>query len=81
MTMLHNTADLAKTLKYHIVNGVITPAQIASGATVTTLAGGHLKLSKMGSVYEVNSAAVLCGALHTENATVYVIDKVLTPMH
>jgi uncharacterized surface protein with fasciclin (FAS1) repeats len=35
----------------------------------------------MGSVYEVNNADVICGNIHTANATVYVISKVLTPMH
>jgi uncharacterized surface protein with fasciclin (FAS1) repeats len=35
----------------------------------------------MGSVYEVNSARVICGNIQTANATVYVINKVLVPMH
>jgi uncharacterized surface protein with fasciclin (FAS1) repeats len=35
----------------------------------------------MGSVYEVNGANVICGNIQTANATVYVINKVLTPMH
>jgi uncharacterized surface protein with fasciclin (FAS1) repeats len=34
----------------------------------------------MGSVYEVNNAAIGCGPLQTGNAMVYVINKVLTPM-
>jgi len=29
----------------------------------------------------VNSADVTCGPLHTANATVYIINKVLIPMH
>ena len=33
----------------------------------------------MGSVYEVNGADVICGGIQTANATVYVINKVLTP--
>ncbi len=35
----------------------------------------------MGSVYEVNSAHVVCGIIQTANATIYVISKVLIPMH
>jgi uncharacterized surface protein with fasciclin (FAS1) repeats len=35
----------------------------------------------MGSVYEVNTADVICGDIQTDNATVYIINKVLTPMH
>jgi uncharacterized surface protein with fasciclin (FAS1) repeats len=35
----------------------------------------------MGSVYEVNNANVICGNIQTANATVCVINKLLTPMH
>jgi len=79
MTMMSGTAELARTLKYHIARGRITPAELASGMTVTTLEGGQLKTSKMGSTYEVNSAAITCGNLHTANATIYIIDTVLMP--
>jgi len=81
MSMMHSTAELAKILKYHIVNGRITPAELASGMTLKTLEGGSLKGAKMGSVYEVNNADVICGNIQTANGTIYVINKVLTPMH
>jgi uncharacterized surface protein with fasciclin (FAS1) repeats len=81
MTMLHNRAELTKILKYHVVDGRITPAQIAAGKPLTTLEGSTLKPSKMGAVYEVNNAAVICGNIQTANATVYIINKVLIPMH
>jgi uncharacterized surface protein with fasciclin (FAS1) repeats len=81
MTMMHSQAELAKILKYHVVSGSITTAQLASGNPLTTLEGGTIKPSKMGSIYEVNNADVICGNIHTANATVYIINKVLTPMH
>lgn len=81
MAMMHSTSELAMVLKYHVVDGRVTPAQLTSGMTVKTLQGGSLKLSKMGSVYEVNSADVLCGNIQAANATIYVISKVLMPMH
>src|SRR5262250_77884 len=71
---------LAKIIKYHVVSGHVTPAQLASGKPLTTLEGGTLKPSKMGAVYEVNTADVICGNIQTANATVYVINKVLIPM-
>lgn len=79
--MMHSTAELAKILKYHIVSGHVTPTDLASGKTLTTLEGGTLKAAKMGSVYQVNSAGVICGDIQTANATVYIINKVLVPMH
>jgi len=81
MSMMHSTAELAKILKYHVVNGHVTPEELASGMELKTLEGGSLKASKMGSVYEVNNADVICGNIRTANATIYVINKVLTPMH
>jgi uncharacterized surface protein with fasciclin (FAS1) repeats len=79
--MMNSTAELAKILKYHVVSGRITPADLASGMTLKTLEGGELHASKMGSTYEVNNAAVTCGNLRTANATVYIINTVLVPMH
>ena len=73
--------ELAKVLKYHVVSGHVTTAQLASGKPLTTLEGSTLKPSKMGAVYEVNNAGIICGNIHTANATVYIINKVLTPMH
>lgn len=81
MTMMHSRAELTKILKYHVVDGNVTPAELASGKPLTTLEGSALKPAKMGAVYEVNNADIICGNIHTANATIYVINKVLTPMH
>jgi uncharacterized surface protein with fasciclin (FAS1) repeats len=81
MSMMSGMAELAKILKYHVVSGRVTPAELASGMVLKTLEGGQLKTAKMGSTYEVNNAAVTCGNLHTANATIYIINTVLMPMH
>jgi uncharacterized surface protein with fasciclin (FAS1) repeats len=81
MSIMHGNAELARILKYHIVSGRVTPAKLASGMALTTLEGGPLTGAKMGSVYEIGKADVICGNIQTANATVYVINKVLVPMH
>jgi len=81
MTMMHSPGELAKILKYHVVNGHVTPAELASGKPLTTLEGGTLKPSKMAAVYEINNADIICGNIQTANATVYIINKVLTSTH
>jgi len=81
MTMMRSPAELAKILKYHIVNGHVTTAELASGKPLTTLEGDTLTPAKMGSVYEVNNADVICGNIQTANATVFIVNKVLVPMH
>lgn len=81
MMMMHGAGELARILKYHVVSGHITPAQLAHGMNLTTLEGSSLKTSRMGTVYEVNNADIVCGNIATANATVYIISKVLQPMH
>jgi uncharacterized surface protein with fasciclin (FAS1) repeats len=62
-----------------VVKGRVSPAELASGKTLTTLEGGTLKTARMGSTYEVNSADVVCGNVQTANTTVYIINGVLMP--
>lgn len=81
MSMMHSHAELATVLKNHVVSGRVTPAELASGKPLKTLAGESLTGAKMGSVYEVDKASVICGNIETANAIVYVINRVLVPMH
>jgi uncharacterized surface protein with fasciclin (FAS1) repeats len=77
--ILANKAELTKILTYHVAGARYTPAQLASGMTIKTLEGGAVTPGKMGSTYEINSSHVVCGNVQTANATVYIIDTVLTP--
>ena len=77
--VLADKAELTKILTYHVVAGRYTPSQLASGAPLKTLEGATVTPALMGSTYEVNSADVVCGNVHTANATVYIINTVLMP--
>lgn len=81
MGMMHHAGELAKIIKYTVVGHTVTPAEITHGMSLTTLEGSPVTTSRMGSVDEVGKAAVTCGPIHTENATVYITDKVLFPAH
>jgi uncharacterized surface protein with fasciclin (FAS1) repeats len=78
-SVLANKAELTKILTYHVVAGRYTPARLAAGAPLKTLEGATVTPALMGSTYEVNSADVVCGNVHTANATVYIINTVLMP--
>jgi uncharacterized surface protein with fasciclin (FAS1) repeats len=78
-SLLANKAELTKVLTYHVASGRITPAQLAAGKPIKTLEGGTVAPSKMGRTYEINATPVVCGNVQTANATVYIIDGVLTP--
>ncbi|HUC26650.1 MAG TPA: fasciclin domain-containing protein [Streptosporangiaceae bacterium] len=78
-TLMANRADLAKVLKYHVVTGRVTPAELAKSKSLPTLAGLRVHPVKSKGVYKVNGARVICGNLHTANATIYIVNEVLVP--
>ena len=77
--ILANKAELTKILTYHVASGRYTPAQLASGAKIKTLEGGTVTPAMMAGSYSVNGASVVCGNVQTANATVYIINTVMTP--
>lgn len=70
-------ATLSKILTYHVVAGQIAPDAIEG--TQTTVEGGTVTVTGSGDNIMVNDAKVICGGVHTANATVYLIDSVLMP--
>jgi uncharacterized surface protein with fasciclin (FAS1) repeats len=70
-------ATLTKILTYHVVPGQIAPDKIAG--THKTVEGGEVTVGGTGDNIMVNNAKVICGGVHTANATVYLIDTVLMP--
>ena len=78
-SILANKAELTKILTYHVASASYTPSQLASGMTIKTLEGGTVTPTLKSGTYSVNGADVVCGNVHTANATVYIINTVLTP--
>ena len=73
-----NKQQLADILSYHVVQGQLAPDELAGEHE--TLQGGTLTVEGSGETFTVNGTAmVVCGDIHTDNATVYVIDEVLHP--
>jgi uncharacterized surface protein with fasciclin (FAS1) repeats len=74
-------AELSPILQYHVVGQRYDAKGLESAGTVDSLnaAGGPVKIEGSGENMTVNGAKVLCGNIPTKNATVFVIDKVLTP--
>jgi uncharacterized surface protein with fasciclin (FAS1) repeats len=71
-----NAALLTSILTYHVVPGEILPSSI--DGTHTTVEGQDLTVTGSGNNIQVNGANVICGGVHTANATVYLIDTVLS---
>jgi uncharacterized surface protein with fasciclin (FAS1) repeats len=76
---------LTKILTHHVIQGRLTPDQLAGEHT--TLAGDKVTISGSGENFTVagdgtetgTQASVICGNVKTANATVYIIDQVLKP--
>jgi uncharacterized surface protein with fasciclin (FAS1) repeats len=77
LAMPKNADMLSSILTYHVLPGQITPADIAGKQT--TVQGEDVKVTGSGDNLKVNDASVICGGVQTANATVYLIDGVLTP--
>ncbi len=69
---------LSSILTYHVIPKRIAPADI--DGTFKTVNGADLTITGSGDDIKVgDQAAVICGGVQTANATVYLIDTVLTP--
>jgi uncharacterized surface protein with fasciclin (FAS1) repeats len=64
-------------LTYHVVPGQISPDKIVGDQK--TVEGSPVTVSGTPDNLTVNGNKVICGGVHTANATVYLIDGVLTP--
>jgi uncharacterized surface protein with fasciclin (FAS1) repeats len=76
-TLKTDDALLSTILTYHVVPGQIAPDAIAGEQT--TVQGGMVEVTGSEDALKVNDANVICGGVHTANATVYLIDSVLMP--
>jgi uncharacterized surface protein with fasciclin (FAS1) repeats len=72
-----NSEMLKSILTYHVVQGQASPNKV--DGTHKTLQGADLNVVGQGNDLKVNTAGLVCGGVHTANATVYMIDTVLTP--
>ena len=82
-SLLANKAELTKILTYHVAGARYTPTELASGKAIKTLEGGTVTAADMSGTYTIkaakDSASVVCGNVQTANATVYIINTVMTP--
>ena len=68
---------LTSILTYHVVPGQLSPEDVVG--MQTTVQGGMVDVTGTPDALMVNGANVVCGGVQTANATVYLIDGVLTP--
>ena len=75
---LKTNADMLKSiLTFHVVQGQESPTKV--DGMHKTLQGADVNVTGQGNDLKVNDAGLVCGGVHTANATVYMIDTVLVP--
>jgi len=72
-----NAAMLKNILTFHVVQGQSSPMKV--DGIHKTLQGADVNVTGQGNGLKVNDAGLICGGVPTANATVYMIDTVLTP--
>lgn len=76
-SILANKTELTKLLEYHVVAGRLSPSQLAG--THKTIEGTTLSVAGNGTTFNVNGTSqVVCGDVQTANATVYILNSVLS---
>ncbi len=76
-TLTTDSTLLTSILTYHVVPGQLSPSDVVGKHP--TANGATLEVTGSGDNLKVNGATVICGGVKTKNATVYLIDQVLTP--
>jgi uncharacterized surface protein with fasciclin (FAS1) repeats len=69
--------ELTKILTYHVLPVQVPPDRIVGEQK--TVEGSTVTVTGTADDLIVDGAKVICGGVHTANATVYVVDGVLTP--
>jgi len=72
-------AKLTKILKFHVVAGRYTTADLKDGQVLTTLEGDKLTISLKNGQMMVNGATVVTPDVVSSNGVTFVIDTVLMP--
>jgi uncharacterized surface protein with fasciclin (FAS1) repeats len=84
--LLADNAQLSAVLTHHVIDGRLPPDRLAgehttlNGDTVAVEGSGEeFTVAAEGTVLGKADATVICGNVQTANATVYIVDQVLTP--
>jgi len=77
-SLLKDKAKLTEILKYHVVPGKVTAADVSKLTSAKTLEGQDLKIATKDGV-TVNGAKVVTADVMASNGVIHVIDQVLVP--
>lgn len=74
-TLVQNPPQLARILKYHVVAGKYTKADLEGMSEITSLEGTTIRLNM--AVNEVKNATVVMADIEADNGIIHVLDNVI----
>ncbi|MBD2447414.1 fasciclin domain-containing protein [Nostoc sp. FACHB-152] len=77
-TLVQNIPQLTRILKFHVVSGKLSKADLAQLGTVTSVEGSTIKID-CSDGFEVKNATVLAADIEADNGIIHVIDTVILP--
>lgn len=75
-TLVQNIPQLTRILKYHVVPGKLTKADLGKLGTVTSVEGSTININ-CDDGFEVKNATVLAADIDADNGIIHVIDTVI----
>jgi uncharacterized surface protein with fasciclin (FAS1) repeats len=75
-TLVQNPPQLARILKFHVVSGKLTKADLEKMDSVTSLEGSPIPIN-CSDGFEVKNATVLAPDIEADNGIIHVIDTVI----
>jgi uncharacterized surface protein with fasciclin (FAS1) repeats len=75
-TLVQNPPQLARILKFHVVSGKLTQADLAKLGIVTSLEGATIPID-CSTGFEVKNSTVVAADIDADNGIIHVIDTVI----
>ena len=75
-TLVQNPPQLARILKFHVVSGKFTQADLAKVSSVESLEGSPIPINCQ-DTFEVKNATVVAADIEADNGIIHVIDRVI----
>ncbi|WP_448380212.1 fasciclin domain-containing protein [Gloeomargarita sp.] len=76
-TLVQNPPQLARILKYHVVAGRYTKADLHDGLRLQSLEGSLIPIFLQGQEFEVKNATVLTADILADNGVIHVLNRVI----
>ena len=76
-TLMADSAQLAETLKYHVVSGTLTSSDLSSQTSLTTLEGSTISIATENGTLKVEGVSIVTSDVTASNGVIHFINELL----